>query len=61
MSLLEKKILSQNISIRCHRNIFKDEQEALDNLRRYDDIIIKPADKGSAVVVMDRARYVVVI
>ena len=26
--------------------------------RDNDDIIIKPADKGSAVVVMDRARYV---
>ena len=30
----------------------------MDNLRGYDDIIIKQADKGSAVVVMDRARYV---
>ena len=58
VSLLEKKILSQDLGIRCHRNLFKDEQEALENLRRYDDIIIKPADKGSAVVIMDRARYV---
>ena len=28
--------------------------EALENLRGYDDIVIKQADKGSAVVVMDR-------
>ena len=58
VSVLEKKILSQDFNIRCHRNLSKDEQEALENLRRYEDIIIKPADKGSAVVVMDRARYV---
>ena len=58
MSLLEKKILSPDLSVCCHRNLFEDEQEALDNLSRYDDIIIKPVDKGSAVVVMDRARYV---
>ena len=58
VSLLEKKILSQDLRVRCHRNLLKDEPEALDNLRRYDDIIIKPADKGSAVVVMDRARHV---
>jgi len=48
VSLLEKKILSQDLSVHCHRNLFKDEQEALDNLRRYNDIILKPADKGSA-------------
>ena len=58
VSLFEKKILSQDLSIRCHRNLFKNEQEALENLTRYDDIIVKPADKGYAVVVMDRARYV---
>ena len=58
VSLLEKKILSQDLNIRCHRNLSQDEQEALENLRRYEDIIIKPADKGLAVVVMDRARYV---
>ena len=58
VSLLEKKILSQDLSIRCHRNLFKNEQEAFENLTRYDDIIVKPDDNGSAVVVMYRARYV---
>ena len=28
------------------------------NLRNYDDIIIKQADKGSAVVILDRDKYV---
>ena len=30
----------------------KEEQESLDNLRGYDDIIRKQADKGSVVVVI---------
>ena len=58
VSLLERKIFSQDLSVRCQRNLSKEEQEALDNLRGYDDIIIKQADKGSAVVIMDRERYV---
>ena len=37
----------------------KEEQEALEILRRYDDIIIKQADKGSAVVVLDRISMLV--
>lgn len=28
------------------------------NLKRYEDIVIKQADKGSAVVVMDKNRYI---
>ena len=32
--------------------------KALEDLRSYDDIVIKQADKGSAVVVMDKERYV---
>ena len=34
------------------------EREALKNLKSYDDIVIKEADKGSGVVVMDRDRYI---
>ena len=58
VSLLERKLFSQDLSVRCQRNLSKEGQEALDNWRGYDDIIIKQADKGSAVVVMDRVRYV---
>ena len=32
-------------------------QQALQNLRDHDDIIIKQADKGSAVVIMDNEAY----
>ena len=43
-----------DLNVKCQRNLTQDEQKALENLRNYDDIIIKQADKGSAVVVMDR-------
>ena len=55
---LERTILSHDLSVKCQRNLTKDEQEALENLRSYDDIIIKQADKGSAVVVMDKGTYI---
>jgi len=44
--------------VRYHRNLSKEEQEALHNLRGYDDIIIKQAAKGSAVVILERDKYV---
>ena len=56
--MLEKKIFSSNLKARCHRNISREVQKALENLRTYDDIIIKQADKGSAVVILDRDKYV---
>ena len=40
------------------RHLTREEQQALQDLRTYDDIIIKQADKGSAVVVMDKEAYV---
>ena len=56
--MLERKIFSQDLRVRYQRNLSKEEQVALENLRGYDDIIIKQAYKSSAVVVMDRERYV---
>ena len=55
---LERTILSHDLNVKCQRNLTQDEQRALENLRNYDDIIIKQADKGSAVVVMDREAYI---
>ncbi|XP_044184248.1 uncharacterized protein LOC122964605 [Acropora millepora] len=55
---LERTILSHDFNVKCHRNMTQDEQTALENLRGYVDIIIKQADKGSAVVVMDREVYI---
>ena len=40
-----------------HDNLTKEELTALHSLQRRSDIIIKPVDKGSAVVVMDRDHY----
>ena len=57
-SVLERKIFSHDLTVQCHRNLSEEEQGALDNLKGYDDIIIKQADNGSAVVVMDREKYV---
>ena len=44
-----------DLRVYYQRNISKEEQEALEYLRGYDDIVI---NKGSAVVVMDREKYV---
>lgn len=55
---LERRILSHDLNVKCHRNLTQDEQKALENLRGYDDIVIKQADKGSAVVVMDKEAYI---
>ena len=45
ISLLEKKIFSSNLKARCHRNISREEQKALEKLRNYDAIIKQP-NKG---------------
>ena len=58
INMLEKKIFSSNLQARCHRNINREEQKALENLRNYDDINIKQVDKGSAMVILDRDKYV---
>ncbi|KAJ8040149.1 hypothetical protein HOLleu_14366 [Holothuria leucospilota] len=41
-----------------YRNISSDERSLITELQNDSDIIIKEADKGSAVVVMDKERYV---
>ena len=38
-------------------NLAQAERSALRNIQERDDIIIKPVDKGSAVVVMDKTTY----
>ena len=41
-----------------HDNLKPSERSALHSLQKREDSVIKPADKGSAVVVMDREHYV---
>ena len=48
-----------NLQVPYHQNNLNDgEIKALKNIRRNSDIIIKPADKGSATVIMDRQNYI---
>ena len=47
-----------NFVHRSYDNLPREERLALNTLRLRTDIIIKPADKGSAVVVMDRQQYI---
>lgn len=56
LSRLEEEILALDTSLR-YSNITKEEREALRNLQNDTSIIIKEADKGSAVVVWDREDY----
>ncbi|XP_071176278.1 uncharacterized protein [Mytilus edulis] len=39
-------------------NTSSDEKKAIQSLRNRNDIAIKPADKGSAVVIIDKANYI---
>ena len=55
---LERKIFEGNFNSKNYRNLTIGEQRALEALRKHDDIVIKQADKGSGVVIMDRTRYV---
>ena len=48
-------LLYDNIT---HVNLPREERQALNSLRQRTDITIKPADKGSAVVVTDRQKYI---
>ncbi|XP_069110165.1 uncharacterized protein [Argopecten irradians] len=42
---------------KIHKNLSTEETTALNNLRHRNDIVIKPADKGGAIVVMNRTDY----
>ena len=55
---LENKNFEGNFNSKNYRNFTIGEQRALETLRKYDDIVIKQADKGSGMVIMDRTRYV---
>ena len=56
LSRLEEEILAIDTKL-TYSNITKAEREALKNLQKDTSIVIKGADKGSAVVVWDREDY----
>lgn len=53
---IERLFLSSNQKSR--ENLTKAQKSAIDHLTKNESIIIKPADKGGAVVIMDRDKYV---
>ena len=55
---VNSQVLSSDTPITTHDNLPREERKALTSLKNRTDIIIKPADKGSAVVVMDRQQYI---
>ena len=54
--LITKDILNTK-PLKIADNLTKQEREALKNLTERNDIVIKPEDKGKAIVIMDTERY----
>lgn len=54
-----KNYYNSSLDIHKIKNLNREEINALLELKKAKHIVIKPADKGSAVVIMDREQYVV--
>ena len=57
LSEIEDKLININESGKNYPNLFKDEREALKSLMNDNEIIIKPANIGSAVVIWSEHEY----
>ena len=57
MSEIEDELLKINEDGKNYPNLSKEESSALQDLMKAKNIIIKPADKGSVIVVRDREDY----
>ena len=58
ISSVESDIVKHETPTPKHDNLKPSERSALHSLQKRKDIVIKPADKGSAVVVMESDYYV---
>ena len=58
LSCLEEKLLKIEVPKDKFNNVTKGERDALYNLKNDKTIVIKGADKGSAVVLWDREDYI---
>ena len=58
LSSLEEKLMSIEIPQNKYNNLIREERSVLYNLKNDKNIVIKSADKGSAVVVWDRDDYI---
>ena len=54
---LEEEVLSVKEQGRNYSNLSREEIKALRDLKNYRDVVIKPADKGSAVVIWALKEY----
>ena len=59
LSEIEDKLININESGESYQNLSKDEREALKSLMNDNEIITKPADKGSAVVIWSKHGYLI--
>ena len=57
LSAIEEELMKINEHGMNYSNLSKEVRDALDNLSHDDSIIIKPADKGSGIVIWDRSDY----
>ena len=58
LSSLEEKLMNIEIPQNKYNNLTREERSALYNLKNDKNVVIKSADKGSAVVVWDRDDYI---
>ena len=58
LSNLEEKLMNIEIPQNKYNNLTREKRRALYDLKNEKDIVIKSADKGSAVVVQDREDYI---
>ena len=58
LSSLEEKLMSIEIPQNKYNNLIREERSVLYNLKNDKNIVIKSADKGSAVVAWDRDDYI---
>jgi len=60
ITAVRNDILTKISTSRKHTtpNLTKSEKDTLKHLKEQKDIIIKPADKGGAIVIMDKSQYI---
>ena len=57
---MELDVLVHNLSsttIKLHNNLSSSQRMALHDLKGSNDIVIKPADRGGSIVIMDKDNY----